>query len=56
MWNYILINIRNIYENHNSSMKILKLSDCLKISQAGDLTSTLYILQIRIRLDQNCIF
>ena len=28
----ILVNIRNIYKNHHSSMKYLKLTDCLDIS------------------------
>ena len=28
----VLVNIRNIYKNHKSSIRILKLPDCLDIS------------------------
>ena len=37
-------------------MKILELSDCLDIPQAGNLMSAPYMLQDRIRSDQNCTF
>ena len=40
----VLVNIGNICKYHHSSMKILKLTDCLDISQAAELMSTLYIL------------
>ena len=44
LFNYVRVNIRNIYKIHHSSMKILKLYDCLDISQAGNLMSTPYVL------------
>ena len=41
----ILFNcVRHIHKIHHSSTKILKLSDCLDISQAGNLMSAPYIL------------
>ena len=56
MFEILFYCVRNIHKIHHSSMKFLELSDCLDISQAGDLMSTPYILQVRIRSDQNCIF
>ena len=53
----ILFNcVRNIHKIHHLSMKILELSNCLDILQAGDLMSAPYMLQVRLRSDQNSTF
>ena len=56
MFQIIFNCVRNIHKIHHSSMKILELSNCLDISQASDLMSTPYMLQVRLRSDQNSTF
>ena len=56
MFEIIFNCVRNIRKIHHSSMKILKLSNCLDISQASNLISAPHMLQVRIRSDQNCTF